>query len=298
VARVYYQRGYIEEDDKLRTKYLTLSDYEYKRIPRFSKAWSDAIFERTWTQTVQEKYGDALGTLHNLNAPYFEGSFYPEADILQSIIYFYNCQWDRIEVVLEDTKAKYAPIVSHIDGLLANEDMEFAEWYALLNKSLEGDKEKVTEGLIPWRVAKAIAEDDRFKKMETFLRQVEREGQTFENDSTFSTSQMGPEMVETAAANRDAFLDILGKYVKTKLSGWKVELNDITNRARIVLLETKTAEAQWLEEGRKIGGKPRGVLPRPSIPNDEFQFWWFRGEYWVDELGYYGAAIKSECFER
>ncbi|MCP4500478.1 MAG: tetratricopeptide repeat protein [Deltaproteobacteria bacterium] len=295
LARVYYQKGFLEEDEKARNRLLVMSDIEYKHIPRFSKAWPEAIFERSWTQTVQEEYGNALGTLHNLNAPYFEGAFYPEAEILQGIIYFYNCQWDRIGVTLEATKARYVPVVKHIDGLLS-EDLEFLEWYALLNTSLDGDKDNLSEGLIPWKVAKAISEDARFKKMETFLRQLEKEGRVFETDDTFATSSMGSEMADIAAANRDAFLNILGKYVKSKLNGLKVELNDITNRARIVLLETKTAEADWLEQGKEIGGVPRGELPRPFIPSDKFQFWWFRGEYWVDELGYYGAEIKSECF--
>lgn len=96
---------------------------------------------------------------------------------------------------------------------------------------------------------------------------------------------------------RDAFLQLLGRLVKTKLNDIKVELSDITTRASIVSLETKTAEADWLEQGREIGGGARGVLPRPFIPDDTFQFWWFRDEYWIDELGFYEYTIKTECFQ-
>ena len=63
-------------------------------------------------------------------------------------------------------------------------------------------------------------------------------------------------------------------------------------------LETKTAEADWLEQGKEIdASKLRRRLPRPFIPDDTFQFWWFRDEYWIDELGYYEFTIKTECYD-
>ena len=72
---------------------------------------------------------------------------------------------------------------------------------------------------------------------------------------------------------------------------------DISTRASLIALETKTAEADWLEQGRDISNLARKRLPRPFIPDDSFQFWWFRNEYWIDELGYYEFTIKTECFE-
>ena len=90
---------------------------EFLSVPRFSSNWSQALFERAWAHTVHNEYGRALGALHSLRAPYFEDEFYPEAKILQSIIYYYNCQWDRVNAIIDETKSEYEPMVKQLQGL-------------------------------------------------------------------------------------------------------------------------------------------------------------------------------------
>lgn len=137
LGRTYYERAYqLDDGDPQRTRLLAQAVREYKIVPRFSEAWEEALFERAWAHTVANEYGKALGSLHSLSSPYFEETFYPEGNILKSIIYYYNCQWDRVNSTLEATQAKYQPMVTQLEGLLeANYD--FDEWYALLNKSLK-----------------------------------------------------------------------------------------------------------------------------------------------------------------
>lgn len=296
LARLFYERAYqLDDGDLRRARLLAQSVREYQIVPRFSEAWSEALFERAWSHTVANEYGKALGALHSLDAPYFEDTFYPEANILKAIIYYYNCQWDRVNKTLDETKAKYQPMVTQLEQLLeANYD--FDEWYALLNKSLKAGMNHGQSDLIPWHVAKAITRDSRFSRFEDYLKEIEREVAFFEKAPAFNRSEMGRQLSEEFLGVRDAFLQLLGRLVKTKLNDIKVEVSDIATRASIVSLETKTAEADWLEQGRTIAGAKRGVLPRPFIPDDTFQFWWFRDEYWIDELGFYEYTIKTECF--
>jgi tetratricopeptide (TPR) repeat protein len=297
IARIYYEEAYqLEEEDPKRSEGLRLAIYEYRQIPRFSDAWSDALLERAWAHTVYNEYGKALGALHSLRAPYFEDSFYPEAEILTAIIYYYNCQWDRVNGVLDRAKAEYTPLAERI-LTLSEEAYDFDEWYALLAKSLEAGRASTDERLIPYPVAVYISQDARFRKLESYLRQLEKEADVFRTSSSFSRGEMGREMAEFALETRDAFLQIVGKYVQAKLISTGQELNAVTTRVGLVSLETKTAETEWLEQGREIGGQVRKRLPRPFVPDDTFQFWWFRSEYWVDELGYFEYKIKTECFE-
>jgi len=297
VGRIQYEMAYqLDDGDPERKRGLDRSVYEYRNIPRFSEAWSDALFERAWAHTVNNEYGKALGAMHSLRAPYFDEYFYPEADTLTAIIYYYNCQWDRVNSTLEATKAKYLPLVERLQVILET-DYAPEEWYALLNKSIEAGKDSKDETLVPWIVAKHIERDAKFTRMQLFLHQLEGEAKAFETNSSFSTSEMGREMTDFALETREAFLKVIGKYTNTKLRELAGELNDIVTRAGIISLETKKAEEDWLEEGREIGGRARGVLPRPFVPDDSFQFWWFRGEYWSDELGYFEYKIKTECFD-
>ena len=146
-------------------------------------------------------------------------------------------------------------------------------------------------------MAAKIARDERFQKFEGFLKALEREAEEFRSNRAFNRSEMGREMTEFALETRDAFVQVLGRYVKAKIVDAGAELADITTRASIVSLETKTAETAWLEEGLAIAGIKRSRLPPPFIPDDTFQFWWFRNEYWIDELGYYEYSIRTECLE-
>lgn len=297
LGRLYYEQAYaLEDGDPRRAKYLGLAVREYQVIPRFSSAWSDALFERAWAHTVDNEYGKALGALHSLSAPYFADSYYPEADILKAIIYYYNCQWDRVNRSLDETKTRYQPIVAQLETML-DLNYDFEEWYALLSKSKQAGAAQADPTLLPWVIANAITSDPRFARFEAYLREIEREVSYFDKSPAFNRSEMGRQLSEEFFGVRSAFLQLLGKLVKTKLNDIRTELGGITTRVSIVSLETKTAEAEWLEQGREIGGMPRGVLPRPFIPDDTFQFWWFRDEYWVDELGFYEYTVKTECFE-
>ena len=297
IARTHYEQAYLlEEGDPKREKSLRAAIRLYRLIPRFSEAWPQALFERGWAHTVNNEYGKALGSLHSLEAPYFQEYFYPEANILRAIIYYYNCQWDRVNDVLETTKGTYQPLVDQLQVILES-DYDLEEWYFLLNKSLEAGMDHKDEKLIPWTVARHLVRDPKFQNLERFLLQLEREATVFGESEAFSRSEMGREMTDSSLEGRKRFLKVVGKHVNNKLKGITQELNDITTRASLVSLETKTAETQWLEQGRDISGQVRSRLPRPYIPDETFQFWWFRDEYWIDELGYYEYSIKTECYE-
>lgn len=297
LARLSYEQAYeLEDGDPKRVAGLQQARLEFQKVPRFADAWSEALFERAWAETVSESYGRALGALHSLSAPYFSDEFYPEAKILQAIIYYYNCQWDRVNTILDETKAAYEPMSERMTKL-AESNLELDEWYPLLQKSMEQKEGAEDEALLPRRVAFAIAGDPKFQKMEAFLKEIDREQKVFEKNRTFAKSDMGTTLVEDFDTNREGYLGVMGKFLKAKVISQAAELSDISTRASLIALETKTAEADWLEQGRSITNQVRKRLPRPYIPDDSFQFWWFRNEYWIDELGYYEFTIKTECFE-
>jgi tetratricopeptide (TPR) repeat protein len=296
LARVYYEQAFSLDEGPGRKELLDKAKLEFQKVPRFSDQWAEALFGRAWANTVDEEYGRALGALHSLSAPYFADEFYPEARILQAIIYWYNCQWDRVNGILDETRATYEPMAEQMTAL-ADSNLEFDEWYPLLQKSLEPGADQADKKLIPRAVALAIVRDPKFAKMESFLKEIDREQKVFEKSKTFAKSDMGSSLVQDFDANREGYLGVMGKFLKTKVRGLADELSSISTRAGIIALETKTAEADWLEQGRAIDNLQRKRLPRPFIPDDTFQFWWFRNEYWIDELGYYEFTVKTECFE-
>jgi tetratricopeptide (TPR) repeat protein len=297
VARALYEQAYLLEDgDPNKRAMLNQSVEEYRSVPRFAGAWADALFERAWAHTVDGSYGKALGAIHSLETPYFDATFYPEALILRAIVYWYNCQWDRVNETLGQAKDRFGPYIKTLDGILA-ENFENDEWVTLLQKSIKAGPGGAKEGLVPYPVAKHIEAHPRYQKLNFLLTQIDSELNVFQKDSAFSRGNVGREMVDFTTNTRDDFIKATGVWVKRYLKQVRDELEGVTTRASIISLETKTAEAQWLEQGRKIANQERARLPRPFVPDDTYQFWWYHGENWIDELGYYEYSIKTECFE-
>ena len=296
LARLFYEQAFSLDEGPERKVLLDKAKVEFQNVPRFSSLWAEALFNRAWASTVDEEYGRALGALHSLSAPYFTDEFYPEAKILKAIVYYYNCQWERVNVILDEVRSEYEPMSEQMTAL-AESNLEFDEWYPLLQKSLEPGADQTDKKLIPRQVALAIVKDPRFEKMEAFLKEIDREQKIFEKSKTFAKSDMGSSLVADFDANRDGYLGVMGKVLKTKVRGMADELASISTRAGLIALETKTSEADWLEQGRAIDNLQSKRLPRPFIPDDTFQFWWFRNEYWIDELGYYEFTVKTECFD-
>jgi len=296
LARLYYEQAFTLDEGPGRKELLDKAKAEFQQVPRFSDMWADALFERAWANTLDEQYGRALGALHSLSAPYFKDEFFPEAKILQAIIYWYNCQWDRVNGILDETRSTYEPMAEQMQGL-AESNLDFGEWYPLLQKSLEPGADPGDKTLIPRAVALAITKDPGFQKMEKFLKEIEREQKVISKSKVFAKSDMGQGLSEEFDALAQGYLGVMGKFLKTKVRTLAEELASISTRAGLIALETKTAEADWLEQGRAIENLQRTRLPRPFIPDDTFQFWWFRNEYWIDELGYYEFTVKTECFE-
>jgi tetratricopeptide (TPR) repeat protein len=299
IARTWYQKGMPLDDGPEKKELIGKAVANFQQVPRYSPLWSETLFGRAWAHTVDgsgNQYGRALGALHSLDAPYFADEFYPEAKILKAIVYYYNCQWDRVNTILTETKSSYEPMSEQMKALV-EKNLDFDEWYPLLQKSLTQEDGKNDENLLPRAVARAISRDPKVAKMEGYLREIDRERSVFQKNKAFSKSDMGSSLVENFDSMNESYLNFMGKFLKLKVAEQAAEIDSITERAAIISLETKTAEAEWLEQGRETENQVRRRLPRPYIPDDTFQFWWFRNEFWIDELGYYEYTIKTECFE-
>ena len=300
IGRLHYERAYLKADgDPQRDILINKAIYEYKHIPRFSEAWAEAIFERGWAHAVKGDYGKTLGAVQDLMAPYFYDDFYPEGYVLRAIAYYYNCQWDRVQETLQEANSIIEPLVQQSDALL-QQDYDAEEWFALFQKSMRAGPDG-GENLIPWRIVAKISSSHKYKKLMHFLGELEREQLFFTKDQTIARGHLGRDMSDFVDTTRSSFVRAIGGWIRAEIRRTKEvgedSLEGILTRITVVDLETSSAETEWLSQGREIEGKVRKRLPRPFVPDDTFQFWWHRDEYWLDELGYHEYTIKTECYE-
>jgi tetratricopeptide (TPR) repeat protein len=97
LARIFYSLGQYD----LAVKY-------YDRVSMESYDWPNSLFEASWANFMLKHagYSKALGSIHTLQAPFFENFIKPEslaeALTVKATIYFYNCLYDKAADVIAE----------------------------------------------------------------------------------------------------------------------------------------------------------------------------------------------------
>lgn len=286
MARMYYSTG---EYDK--------SINYYSDIKQGHPYWLDALFESSWAFFQTDEYNRALGNLHSLNSPFFNDQYYPEAPILQAVIFFYNCQFDQVRLALDEFQFVYAPLKDElqitIDGFLTDQ-----EAYEFLQdaRSRSGDNRSFEPRL--QQIVDAALGDTVLSGALAFVGQLEKEVAFIDGaPAHWSSSDLGDflytETVGQLALSRDG----AGALVQSRLTNVLDELEQKERESSAILVETDLAEANALSDTLSAEFDAIGAASGTealSVHSEQMR-WRFDGEYWRDELGYYSYHIASEC---
>src|SRR5262249_8349762 len=90
----------------------------WNAVDEKSEYWLDALFEESWAYYMAGRYPNALGNIHTIQAPYFPNSFYPEADVLKAIVYFFNCNYDAAVTVVARFDKRNQPLKEALEKVL------------------------------------------------------------------------------------------------------------------------------------------------------------------------------------
>ncbi len=271
-ARAYFSQG----------DFATSVEY-YEKIPRFSEDWYDAMFESGWAYFQNARFGRALGMVHSIQSPYFDDRYRAESFVLKATVYFQMCHFDRARVALDSFFELYEPMSEQLKPWLEGDqtDPEMVELIVQANPTF------------PSEIRLQISGNRRFQK---FLAQVQRvDAELARARTDFPDGAFKNQMLALLEVQREQRVALTGKLVRDQLRREAVFLDDFLGQARIIQLETTTAERKMLDAGKDITKGPRAKGPRPIIPDATYQYWAFLGEYWIDELGYYEHSIKDEC---
>lgn len=275
-ARAHYALGRFKE-----------SAETYAQVPRFSKQWFDAIFESSWAYFQTEDYGRALGAIESVLSPYFNKRFRAEAYVLGAMIYYSNCQFDRTRSMLEAFKGRYEPALKQLNDYLASGRKD-EEYYRDVVASSAN---------LPLEIVRQIRRNGRFLNYHRLLTELNREQEMLSRADNWRNAALKGELENILKDQKEQFEEGTGRWSKSLLSTQKDILTQFVNQATIIKFETATSEKEILEAGGDVAGKQRKRLPRPDIPNDQYQHWNYRGEYWSDEIGFYVHGVRKECSE-
>lgn len=284
MARMFYSTGEYEKSIKY-----------YANIGQDSKYWLNSLFESAWAYFQTDEYNRALGNLHSLNSPFFNDQYYPEAPVLQAVIFFYNCQFDQVRLALDEFQYVYAPLKDElqitIDGFLDND-----EAYEFLREASENTGENKDFDPRLQQIVDAALGDTVLSSAMAFMDRLRSEvAYIEESPESWSRSDLGDFLYADTVGQLALSRGSTGQLVINRLNTILSDLEARTRESTAILVETDLAEANALSSDVAEELESTGSTTKQARPSDEQIVWRFDGEYWRDELGYYSYHIQSQC---
>ncbi len=263
----------------------------YERIPRFSRYWDQALFENGFARFQNEDFGGALGSLQALHAPQFAGAFQPESWILKATVFYFSCLYEESKASLQAFDERYLPMGEAIRKLMDTEEERDPSYYYGLVAQPESKE-------LPRPVLLWVRGNERMLGLFGMLAQIEKEKAAISANTAWQGSRMGPEITTYLDQNRGTLTQIAGTVARNRLQEAAQNIRTYSDASEIIRFETTKSEKELFESGvdqaRILEAQN---LYRPRMPAEDWNYWRFQGEFWIDEIGYYQYTLKNGCPE-
>lgn len=282
---------------KIKEEHLSAAVKYWNEVGEDSEYWLDAHFEAAWAYYMAGQYTRALGNIHTLKSPYFPKAFYPEADILKAIIYFFNCDYESATVVVARFNTKTTPLKEKLEAILKKYKGENQEegFYKFLIQVRDGNA-NIDDDVRPL-VESALSDRELLRNV-NYVQDLENEQKHFKSSpNTFQTSGVGQYAETSIAEARAKAVRKSGQLAMERYQRYVDEMGEHLRNGEKILIDITAAQRNLLDQALKEGqvsatdSKIFGVVN----PDDEHFIWPFDGEYWRDELGFYRQEVESAC---
>lgn len=281
LARVFYS-----------TQQYDTSIKYYEQLEQDSPDWLPSLFEASWAYFMKTNNSKALGNIHTLNAPYFEGEFFPESILLKSVMYYKYCLYDQALESVGEYDEKYRPLRKNLKELVAKYD-DNAEFFTYV-KQIQSGKAGLSQDV--QRLAMSVLGDRTLKKTFNWVDELSRELKMLEkSEKTWQTTQIAAEVLQELTLQKSLAEADAGKLARERLERLLGELQELGRdgiKIKIEVLNAKAGQISATARGERISGDHK---EERILVDDEHFMWKFNGEYWKDELGYYRFKVRSKC---
>lgn len=282
---------------EIRSDALSAAVKYWDKVDEDSEYWLDAHFEAAWAYYMAGQYTRALGNIHTLKSPYFPKAFYPEAEILKAIVYFFNCDYERATTVVARFNVSTTPKRDKLEKVLKKYkgENQSEAFYKFLIQVREGTANIDAE--IEPLVDSALSDRQLLRNI-SYVQFLEKEQQHFkESPPSFQSSSVGSYVSETVAKARAKGVKQAGELAISRYQRYVDEMGEHLRNGEKILIDIVAAQRNLLDQAIKEGqvsatdARIYGVVN----PDDEHFIWPFNGEYWRDELGFYRQEVASAC---
>jgi tetratricopeptide (TPR) repeat protein len=300
MARTFYSASFRRRENstpKFTGNYISAAVKYWNRVDMASEYWLDALFEQSWAYYMAGQYPAALGNIHTIKSPYFPNAFYPEADVLEAVIFFTLCHYDDAITIVARMKKKYEPIKKELEAILGRFKGDDSEQYFFkFLQDVRADKANLSPTIKPI-IENALSDRQLLRNLE-YVRVLDEEEARFKKaPAPFRNSPVGAEITDALHLARDIAIRNAGALTRERYQRYLDELDEHMRNATKILIDITTEQRRMLET-EAIAGRmlPSDVRRYVEIrPDNEHVFWPFDGEYWRDELGTYRQIVMSNC---
>ena len=291
-ARVLYQRqlfsGAIEA---------------YRDIPRDTEEWHEGLFESSWAMLRDGRFRSALSNFHSLHSPYYEDFYQPESLLLRGIVYLYICRYEEMGKVLELFDRVYKPVARDLRNVLAGND-DAGVYYRELAKvrdnfdAIKSNRIGRRGFTLPFSVARQVLKEGDVRRTFNYISNLEEEKRRMEAlPLTWKSSGIGIYSKKIVEKRIEATRILAGKQIRRHLVLIENELRDLQEQSGFLKFEMLNSKREALK--KEIQGKGLTKVDedteRSFYIQNGYEYWPFKGEYWLDEIGNYHYVGVKAC---
>jgi len=271
--------------------------FYYGKVPKLSPRRSTALFESSWTFFLKNDYNRAVGAFHSLHSPFYQQWYYPDLYILEATVYLNLCRFGDSKEALAAFKKAYLDLQPLLEKYL-NETTEPKAYYegvvSIYNRRGTGE-----DLGLPMAFVQAILNDITFHNNHRYITNLAAEEVALRTNVA-ALGEFGTTVHDQVTSARENQIITAGIEVRDRLIKLNEDLTEWSIKADEIDFEIDGARAE--EAKRKLINPdyvPKGPAQGTTlfVVADDWQYWPFEGEYWVDEIANYRSFLRSECIE-
>lgn len=275
----------------------------YREVPRDTPFWHDTLFESSWAMLRSGRFRSALSNFQSLHSAFYEDFYLPESLLLRSIVYLYICKYDEMEKVLNLFNRLYRPAYKSIEKTIeANSDPSalFTEVVKVMRDyKLKGDDMDRNSYKLPFLVVRKIIREGDFQNSYNYIRKLIDERKRIDSlPPEWRSSAIGRYAKKVVTTRLQKARKMAGQQVKAHLETVREELFDLFEQEGFIRYEMINGRKESLKKriaGKEEDTKLTEAIDREYSVQNGYEYWPFRGEYWLDEIGNYHYVGQQSC---
>lgn len=293
-ARVLYQR-----------KQFGAAIEAYRQIPRDTEQWHEALFESSWAMLRDGRFRSVLSNFHSLHSSYYDNVYQPESLIVRAIVYLYICRYEEMEKVLDLFARVYKPVQNNMRNMLRSSTEPVAYFRELAKVRANYDELKSSKGnragyQVPFIVSRHILREGDVRQTFSYLDNLESERKRIETlSAAWKRAGVGQYAINLLDKRIQSTQRLIGKQARRHMIQLQNGLRSFVEQDGLLRFEMLSSKREALRKEIAGTGIERAQVDqdteRSFYIQNGYEYWPFKGEYWLDEIGNYHFVGVRAC---